>query len=496
MNGIAADGGASRSRQFPAGFLWGASTSAYQIEGAVAEDGRGRSIWDTFSHTPGKVRGGDTGDTACNSYHRLEEDLELLSDLGVGGYRFSIAWPRVQPTGRGPANAPGLDYYRMLVEGLRARDIVPVATMYHWDLPQALEDEGGWASRETAKRFAEYAYVLAEALGDHVGLWITLNEPQVAANQGYRIGTHAPGHTDDGLAAAATHHLLLGHGLAMQAVRAALPNGARIGISLDLHPVRAAGEDGAAAAAAIDAEQNRIFLDPVLNGAYPEAVRAELLPDPSLIEAGDMELIGAPLDFLAVNYYCPYYVRAGDWSDLRRGESPIAGHPGVVDYVPPELPRTIMDWIIEPEGLYDVLKGLEEEAPGLPLYITENGCAAEDYINPEGELNDFERVTYIHGHLDAAARAIADGVNLAGYFVWSLMDNFELAWGYQRRFGIYYVDFASQRRIPKRSAKFYAKVVRANALPPVGAVLTPRDFVPPSSRAATAAEEPDSLRVA
>jgi beta-glucosidase len=390
----------------------------------------------------------------------------------------------VQPTGRGAVNSLGLDYYRRLLTGLREREIVPVATLYHWDLPQALEDDGGWANRDTALRFAEYAALMAEALGDHVGMWLTLNEPQVAAHQGYRIGTHAPGHTDDELAAAATHHLLLAHGLAITAVRSAQPAPAPIGISLDLHPVRAGGDDAAAAVAAIDAECNRIFLDPVLHGRYPSAAREELLPPESLIEAGDMELISVPMDFLGINYYNPYYVRLSDWDDLRRGETPAPGHPGVVTYLPPELTSTIMGWIVEPEGLFDLLMSLSAEAPGLPLYITENGCATEDYVNPEGELNDFERVAYYHGHFDAAWRAIEAGANLAGYFVWSLMDNFELAWGYQRRFGLYFVDFATQQRMPKRSALFYAEVARSGALPEPETVLTAADFVPPSTHSA------------
>jgi beta-glucosidase len=488
----AARDGSSRIRRFPAGFLWGASTSAYQIEGAVNEDGRGRSIWDTFSHTPGKVRGGDTGDTACNSYHRLEDDLDLLSELGVGAYRFSIAWPRIQPSGRGPVNRRGVDYYRMLVEGLREREIMPVATMYHWDLPQALEDRGGWASRETALRFAEYAAHLGELLGDQVGMWLTLNEPYVAAHQGYRVGTHAPGHLDDELAAAATHHLLLAHGLGVQAIRAALAQPVPVGITLDLHPVRVGGDDAMAAAAALDAEHNRIFLDPVLHGRYPAAARGELLPDESVIADGDMETISTVIDFLGINYYCPYYVRLGEWDDLRKDESPAPGHPGVVTYVPPELTRTIMDWIVEPEALFDLLVGLSAEAPGLPLYITENGCATEDYVNPEGELNDFERIAYLHGHFDAAARAIEAGANLAGYFVWSLMDNFELAWGYQRRFGLYFVDFATGRRLAKRSARFYAEVTRSGELPDRDTVLRPRDYAPPGSRSA----EPSELSMA
>ncbi len=464
MTGIAGDG-SPPVRRFPPGFMWGASTSAYQIEGAAHEDGCGQSIWDTFSHTPGKVRGGDTGDIACDSYHRLDEDLTLLSDLGVTAYRFSVAWPRVQPSGRGPVNQPGLDYYRALVTGLRDRGIVPVATVYHWELPQELEDDGGWPSRETAGRFAQYAALVASALGDQVGMWITINEPLQAANQGYRVGTHAPGKTDFGLAAAATHHLLLGHGLAMQAMRAVLPTRVPIGISLDLHPVRPASEDALDAAVVLDAEHNRIFLEPVLHGTYPDAARAELLPPVELIEPGDMSTICSPVDFLGVNYYSPYYVRFGDWDDLRLGESPLPGHPGVVNFAPPELPRTNMGWLVEPNGLYDILLALDREAPRLPLYITENGCAADDYVTPEGEVNDLERVEYLQGHFDAAWRAIQDGVNLSGYLVWSLMDNFEWARGYQRRFGLYFVDFATQRRLPKRSAAYYADVARMNALP-------------------------------
>jgi len=478
MNRNSGDG-APGARPFPPGFLWGASTSAYQVEGAVHEDGRGPSIWDTFSHTPGKVHRDDTGDIASDSYHRYEEDLGLLSELGVGAYRFSIAWSRVQPSGRGPVNQRGLDYYRALVEGLRGRGIVPVATAFHWDLPQALEDTGGWANRDTAYRFAEYAEVLARALGDEVGMWITMNEPQQAAHQGYRVGTHAPGKTDLSLAAAATHHLLLAHGLAVDAIRAELNGHVPVGITIDLHPVRAVGEDAALAAEVLDAEQNRIFLEPVLHGTYPEAARAELLPPDELIELGDMARISAPLDFLGLNYYCPYYVRVGDWENLCQGESPLSGHPGVVNYVPPNIPRTNMGWLIEPEGLYDALRTLDREAPRLPLYITENGCAADDYVDPEGRVNDFDRVDYLEGHLDAAWRAIDDGVNLAGYFVWSLIDNFEWARGYQRRFGLYYVDFGTQQRLPKRSAAFYSKVARSNALPSLdGASHAERDGRP------------------
>jgi beta-glucosidase len=465
--------GAPGPRRFPPGFLWGASTSAYQIEGAVHEDGRGQSIWDTFSHTPGNVHAGDTGDIACDSYHRLDEDLALLSDLGVGGYRFSIAWPRIQPTGRGAVNERGLDYYRALVSGLRDRGIVPMVTLYHWDLPQALEDEGGWANRETAELFAEYAQLVGHALGGQVAMWITLNEPKQAVNQGYRIGTHAPGKTDYELAARATHHLMLAHGLGMQALHSVLPGRIPVGIALDVHPVRPGSEDAFDAAAALDVEHNRIFLEPVLHARYPEMVRPELLPPGALIEPGDMAVIGAPIDFLAVNYYSPYYVRPGDWDDLRQGESPLPDHPGLVNYMPPELPTTTMGWLIEPDGFYDTLVALDREAPRLPLYVTENGCASDDYVNPEGQVNDIERIAYLAGHLDAAWRAIQDGVNLAGYFHWSLMDNFEWARGYQRRFGLYYVDFETQRRVAKRSARFYSEVARTGVLPSSDATLQP-----------------------
>jgi beta-glucosidase len=464
MNGLTA-GDASGARQFPEGFLWGAGTSSYQIEGGVDEDGRGRSIWDTFTHTAGSVYGDDTGDIACDSYHRVDEDVALVTELGVGAYRFSVAWPRVLPTGRGPVNQRGLDYYRALVDRLRARDIAPVVTLYHWELPQALEDRGGWGSRETAELLAEYASVLADALGDQVGMWITLNEPKQAVHQGYRLGTHAPGRRDPQLAAAATHHILLGHGLAVQALRAALPADAKVGIVLDPHPYRAVGADAGPVVDQLDAEHNRIYLDPVLHGSYPAQARAELLPPDTLVAPGDMELISAPLDFLGLNYYRPHYVRSGDWLDLRAGEKPLIDQPGFVEFLPAELPRTPMDWLVEPESLHGLLLRVHAESGGLPLYITENGCAADDYINPEGVVNDSDRVDYIEAHLGAALRAIDDGVNLVGYFHWSLMDNFEWAQGYRRRFGLYYVEFGTQRRVPKRSAAFYSVIARTGQLP-------------------------------
>jgi beta-glucosidase len=295
VNGLTTNGAAG-ARRFPDGFLWGAGTSAYQIEGAVNEDGRGRSIWDVFSHTPGAVRSGETGDIACDSYHRVTQDVACLAELGVGAYRFSIAWSRVLPSGRGPVNQAGLDYYRALVDALRAHGIVPVATVYHWELPQALEDEGGWASRDTAELLAQYAGALADALGDRVGMWTTLNEPQQSVHQGYRLGTHAPGHRAMGLAAAATHHILLGHGLALQALRASLPATVPVGIALDPHPYRALAEDAELVTTQLDADHNRICTDPVLHGTYPAHAKPDLLPPDALIRDGDLAAISAPVD--------------------------------------------------------------------------------------------------------------------------------------------------------------------------------------------------------
>src|ERR1700735_4989184 len=459
--------GAANGRRSPDSFLWGVSTASYQVEGAAREGGRGPSIWDTFSHTPGKIRRGDTGDIACDAYHRLDSDLDLMSELGIRAYRFSVAWPRVQPAGSGPVNAEGLDYYRRLAAGRVSRGTQPVATLYHWDLPQPLEDAGGWPRRDTAERFAEYAAIVAAALGDGGSRWITLNEPWVAANLGYRLGIHAPGRTDAGAAAAATHHLLLGHGLAVSALRAALPGDPEIGITLNLTVVRAVSEQARAVAEMIEAEQNRVFLDPVLVGSYPAgAVRPSLLPAPELVRDGDLAVISAPIDFLGVNYYRPATVGMRAEADaLRRGEERIGGHPGAVNITIAGVQRTAMDWPIDASGLYDLLARLHERAPRLPLYITENGMAAEDYVDPEGGVDDVDRIAYLRDHIDAAARSIEAGVDLRGYFCWSFLDNFEWAMGYQKRFGLVYVDYGTQRRIPKASAAFYSRLIRANALP-------------------------------
>ena len=456
--------GSEGARRFPDGFVWGVGTSSYQIEGAVDSDGRTPSIWDVFSHTPGKINRGDTGDRACDSYNRLEDDVRLLSELGVGAYRFSVSWPRVLPDGGGAVNQPGLDYYRRLVEALNGNGIKPVATVYHWDLPQALEERGGWANRDTAKLLGELAGVLGEALGDQVAMWVTINEPLQTVHQGYITGTHAPGRSDLSLASAAIHHILLGHGYALQALRARVSD-APIGPTMDPQPFNALDEQSKPAAAALDAEYNRVYLDPVFGGTYPADLRSDLRPPEDLILDGDMELISAPIDFFGLNYYRPHFLRAGDWSDLRIGESRVDGHPGTVQYLPPELARTVMGWPIVPEGMRDLLIRLHTDSGGLPLYVTENGCAADDYLTPEGTVEDRERIEFIHGHLDAVLQAIDAGVNVAGYFHWSLLDNFEWAEGYRRRFGLHYVDFPSGRRIAKRSAEFYRQVALTGQLP-------------------------------
>jgi beta-glucosidase len=464
MTATDTNGSGKAVRTFPAGFVWGAATAAYQIEGAATTDGRGPSVWDTFSHTPGKVRGGDTGDIACDFYNRTEGDLDLVKSLGLAAFRFSISWPRVQPTGSGAVNQAGLDFYRRLVDDLHAREIAPAITIFHWDLPQALEDAGGWAKRDTAERLADLAQIVAEAIGDECANWMTMNEPQVVANQGYRLGIHAPGHTDDVRAAAATHHLLLGHGLVVDRLRSLVP-AAKIGLALNTNTVRAYDSYSEETAKVLDAEQNRIFMDPILHGRYPGAARAHMLPPSSLIHDGDMELISAPLDFVGINYYSPFYVKRAAPTDANVQEVPVAGRDDVVMFMPPGMPTTPMGWLVEPEGLYDILMTVTSELrPGCRLYITENGRAAEDYVDPNGVVNDFERVEYLSGHLDAVWRAIRDGAPIDGYFYWSLMDNFEWAWGYQKRFGIVFTDYGTQRRIPKQSARFYQQVATTNEL--------------------------------
>ncbi|MFJ3538344.1 GH1 family beta-glucosidase [Streptomyces sp. NPDC090109] len=450
--------------RFPTGFRWGTATAAYQIEGAATEDGRTPSIWDTFSHTPGKVHHGDTGDIAADHYHRMPEDVALMRRLGVTDYRFSIAWPRVQPTGRGPAVQKGLDFYRRLCDELREAGIRPVATLYHWDLPQELEDTGGWPRRETAARFAEYAALTAAGLGDRVATWTTLNEPWCAAFLGYGNGVHAPGRTNDADALRAAHHLNLAHGWAVQALRTTLPNAAEVSLTLNLHALRpltsAAGDLDAVRR--IDAVANRIFLDPVFHGRLPDDLVRDTagITDWSFVQDGDLAVTSAPIDSLGINYYSPTVVAAG----ASESPSPWAGAQSHVRFLPAPGPRTAMDWPVDAEGLYELLTRLRDELPGLPLLVTENGAAYDDYADPSGNVRDPERISYLHSHLTAVHRAIEAGVDVRGYFLWSLLDNFEWAYGYNKRFGIVHVDFATQRRTPKDSATWYGRTIARNAV--------------------------------
>jgi beta-glucosidase len=437
---------------FPDGFLWGVSTAAYQIEGAVAEDGRGTSVWDTFAHTPGRVRDGHTGDTACDHYHRWPEDLALLQGLGVDAYRFSIAWPRVQPDGSGACNPKGLDFYDRLVDALAEHAVAPVPTLYHWDLPQPLEDRGGWLDRDTAYRFADYAALVAERLADRVERWITLNEPVVHMAEGYAFGTHAPGRALLLEALPAGHHQLLGHGLAVAALRA---RGARqVLLTNNCTPVAPASDSpqDAAAAAVYDAFHNRLFNDPVLLGTHPDLSAVGLPADPPYVHDGDLAVISAPLDGLGVNYYMPTRVAAAE---------PGSGLP--FDLVPVEgVPTTAFGWPVVPEGLHDLLTGLRERygAALPPILVTENGCSAEDVVDGDGRVRDSARIDYLDGHVRALHRAIAAGVDVRGYFVWSLLDNFEWSDGYHQRFGLVHVDYATQRRTPKDSYHWLRSLLR------------------------------------
>ncbi|MEU1161674.1 GH1 family beta-glucosidase [Streptomyces sp. NPDC005921] len=465
---------------FPPGFVWGAATAAYQVEGAAAEDGRTPSIWDTFSHTPGRVRNGDTGDIAADHYHRYQGDVALMKDLGLKAYRFSVSWSRVQPTGRGPAVERGLDFYRRLTDELLEAGITPVATLYHWDLPQELEDAGGWPQRDTAHRFADYAEITARALGDRVGLWTTLNEPWCSAFLGYGSGVHAPGRTDPAATLRAAHHLNLAHGLATGALRENLPSTAQTSITLNLHQVRPLTDSAADAEAArrIDAVGNRIFTGPILDGAYPEdllADTAHLVDWAELVHDGDLAEISRPIDLLGVNYYSPTVVSAAveggagtrDDGHGASDHSPWTGADDVTFHLANDQ-LTAMNWAIDASGLHTLLTDLAASHPGLPLMVTENGAAFDDYVSPEGRVNDPQRIAYLHSHLDAVRQAVADGADVRGYFLWSLLDNFEWSYGYSKRFGAVYVDYGTQRRIPKASAHWYAEVIRRNALPSAG----------------------------
>jgi beta-glucosidase len=451
-------------RDFPEGFIWGAATAAYQIEGATTEDGRGPSIWDTFSHTPGRVRGGDTGDVAADHYHRVAEDVDLMASLNLGAYRFSVAWPRIQPEGHGAVNPAGLAFYDRLVDALLTRGIAPAVTLYHWDLPQALEDAGGWPARDTAHRFADYAELVHDALGDRVDLWTTLNEPWCSAHLGYWNGIHAPGRTEPAHAMAAMHHLLLGHGLAIQAMRATARPDEQLSITVNLWPILPGSNSAADRTAAhlMDGFANRLYLDPVLRGTYPADVAESLrdLTDWGFVRPGDLAVISEPIDLLGVNYYAPHRAAAapssGGWTDFPRNRG--------IAMLPPEGDLTDMGWEISPASFTDLLVRLQREY-GIPLMVTENGAAFPDVLEPTGRVIDSRRVAYLEGHVAAVHSAISAGADVRAYFAWSLLDNFEWAEGYGRRFGLVYVDYDSLARHPKDSARWFAEVAGGNRIP-------------------------------
>lgn len=461
-------------RKFPQGFVWGVATASYQIEGAVSADGRGISIWDTFSRQPGAVRNGDTGDVACDHYHRMDEDLDTMKTLGVGSYRFSVAWPRIQPDGKGPANQAGLEFYRRLVDGLLARSIEPTLTLYHWDLPRALEDHGGWQERDTTDRFAEYVDLVACALGADVKRWITLNEPWCSAWLGYGSGHHAPGIAETGAAVAASHHLLLAHGKGLSVLREVLPS-AQVGITLNLG-VHRPGTDNdldVAAALRVDGNRNRMYLDPIFRSAYPTDVIEHYVgysPGFSVVQDGDLEIISKPLDFLGVNYYTPATIM----DETREVEARLMGYEvplvqqfpdlRALDVKTPGKDTTSMGWEVDASGLTELLVRVMREYTQLPLFVTENGAAFDDYVDPNGEILDGDRVAYLKAHIGAVQDAIRNGVTVRGYFVWSLLDNFEWALGYSRRFGIVWVDFPTGARLLKESFHWYANTVRSNTL--------------------------------
>ena len=457
------------ARSFPDHFAWGAATAAFQIEGSTHADGRTDSIWDTFCRRPGAVVGGDTGEPACDHYRRMVDDVALMADLGLDTYRFSVAWPRVRPDA-GDVNPAGIDFYSRLVDTLLEHDIAPWVTLYHWDLPQTLENAGGWTSRDTAYRFAEYTATVFEALGDRVPTWTTLNEPWCSALLGYAAGVHAPGRTEPRAAVAAVHHLLLAHGLGTEVLRAG--GAEQVGITLNLWPYETAHPaDPAEAdlARLMDGLQNRIFLDPILRGEYPADVQAHLEPfgiDEHIVD-GDLALISAPIDVLGVNYYTTSQIEGRKPSVDNADWETIAWAIGVdaVRNVSRGLPRTAMGWEVDPDGFSALLRRIHAEYPPVALVITENGSAWDDVLDGDGHVDDPERVAYLQSHLGAVLDAIADGVDVRGYLAWSLLDNFEWGLGYSKRFGIVHVDYDTQIRTRKTSAEVLAAVAAANALP-------------------------------
>lgn len=449
-------------RRFPKDFRWGAATSATQIEGSPHADGRGPSIWDTFAATPGAIEDASTPDVACDHYHRWRDDLARMADLGLTAYRFSIAWPRILPEGRGVPNPRGLDFYDALVDGLLEAGIAPFATLYHWDLPQALQDHGGWASRETVRAFADYADVVTARLGDRVSAWTTHNEPWCIAHLGHHEGKQAPGLRDPLVGLAAAHHVLLSHGEALPVIRANAPD-AEVGIVLNLVPGECVEDSraGAEVVRSFDGFFNRWYLDPLLRGAYPQDVIDDRIAQGDLTDAslpfvrdGDLDVIGRPIDYLGVNYYTRAVFEVG-----------AQGEPVPVTVGTPDQ-RNDMGWEDHPAGLTRILTRLHEEYRVPRLYVTENGGAWSDAPDTDGRVRDHRKIRYLHGHLNAALDAIDAGVPLAGYFAWSLLDNWEWAHGFPMRFGFYWIDYDTQERIPKDSAHWYRDVVACHGLAP------------------------------
>lgn len=446
--------------RFPESFVWGAATASYQIEGAVDEDGRGPSIWDTFSRTPGNVAMGHTGDVACDHYHRYRSDVRLMRELGLKAYRFSVAWPRIQADGTGPANPKGLAFYDRLVDALLEAEISPYVTLYHWDLPQALEDRGGWPLRDTAYRFADYAAAVHDRLGDRVEHWTTLNEPWVSAFLGYGNGVHAPGRKDAGDAERAAHHLLLAHGLAAERLRELgarslmlVVNSAPVLTPAQVNdPSSVPDEADAAAVDRIHALLTRRFLDPVLRGRYPDEIRHEA-------RDGDLEIISTPIDLVGINYYNPCVVQAAP------GEPADLAWPGSegIRFAAADAPTTAMGWPIVPDGLSRLLVRLSRDYPEVGFMVTENGAAFDDVVDG-GRVRDDDRIAYLAEHLREVGHAIEAGADVRGYLVWSLLDNFEWAFGYDERFGLVHVDYATQARTPKDSALWYRDVIAGNGL--------------------------------
>jgi beta-glucosidase len=464
------------ARTFPDGFTWGASTAAYQIEGAAFEDGRGESIWDRFSHTPGKVLNGDTGDVACDHYHRWPEDIAIMQQLGVRNYRMSIGWPRIDPNGDGRINEAGLAFYDRLVDGLIAAGIEPWITLYHWDLPQALQDRGGWSNRDTADRFAAYSDAVTRRLGDRVTKWMTINEPWVISVIGHLWGIFAPGDRSWQATLATGHNVLRAHGAAMPVIRANVPN-AQAGIVLNLSKVYAASEAPADVAAAriADAFFNRWWLEPLAGRGYPADMLEIVAPDMPEIHPDDFAQIAVKTDFLAINNYSPHYIGAPDASahrpaapgEAHKGDTSAADRFGFREVDRPDLPRTGMGWLAEPRGLRDLLLRLQQDYPELgPYYVTENGAAYPDPDPVDGVVVDPDRTAYLAGHTGGVLDAIEGGAKVGGYFVWSLLDNFEWAQGYSDRFGIVHIDYgATLDRTIKQSGWWYRDLITSNRLP-------------------------------